>query len=252
MSTVAVLGAGPIGAAIAQWLSERARFRAIRLIDANATVASGKALDLRQSGPIDGVDVDVSATADVLAAVGASVIVVADALDGGEWQGETGLALVRQLVRAGATAPFVFAGPKQIALMETVHRELKVPATRLFGTAASAIPAAVRMLVGVELERSGVDVAVTLTGRPPTFAIAWSSATVGGAPLTEQVGPHRTRAISDALSRLWPPGPQAIGAATAQIAEALAFGSRSVHQAMVIGTEGATMGTGVFSTDPAR
>jgi len=252
MSSIAILGAGPIGAAIAQWTAERARFRTVRLIDANANVAAGKALDLRQSGPIDGTDVDVSATADVLAAVGASVIVIADAVDGGEWQGETGLALVGQLLRAGATTPLVFAGPKQIALMETVFTELKVPAKRLVASAASAIPGAVRMLVGVELGRSGVDVAVTLTGRPPNFAIAWSSATVGGAPLTEHVGPHRTRAISDALGRLWPPGPQAIGAATSQIAEALAFGSRSVHQAMVMGPEGAVMGTGLFSTDPAR
>jgi malate dehydrogenase len=251
MSSAAILGAGPIGSAVAQWLAERARFRAIRFIDANVSVASGKALDLRQSGPIDGVDVDLTATADVLAAVGAGVIVLADAIDGGEWQGETGLALVRQLVRAGATSPLVFAGPKQITLMETVFAELKVPAGRLVATAASAIPGAVRMLVGAELGRAGVDVGVTLTGRPPNFAIGWSSATVAGSPLTDHVGPHRTRAISDALGRLWPPGPQAIGAATAQVAEALVFGSRRVHQAMVIGAEGATMGTGFFSTDQA-
>ena len=75
---------------------------------------------------------------------------------------------------------------------------------------------------------------VTVVGRPPAFVIGWSSATVGGSLLTTHVGPHRLRAISDSMGRLWPPGPQAIGAATAQIAEALAFGSRRVHQAMTI------------------
>ena len=87
MSSVAIVGAGPIGSAIAHWLAERARFRAIRFIDASVNVAAGKALDLRQSGPIAGVDVDLTATGDVLAAAGASVIVIADAIDGGEIAG---------------------------------------------------------------------------------------------------------------------------------------------------------------------
>jgi len=234
MSSVAIIGAGPIGSAVAHRLAERARFRAIRFIDASAKVAAGKALDLRQSGPIDGVDVELTATDDVLAAAGTTVIVIADAIEGGEWQGETGLALVAQLARSGATAPIVFAGPKQIALMETVAKEVKVPIDRLVGSAAAAIPGAIRTLVGVELGRSGVDVGVTVVGRPPAFVIGWTSATVSGSLVTTHVGPHRLRAISDSVGRLWPPGPQAIGAATAQIAEALAFGSRRMHQAMAI------------------
>ncbi len=253
MSVAAIVGAGPIGSAIGQWLAERARFRTVRFIDASVAAAAGKALDLRQSGPIDAVDVDLSATADVLAAAGANVIVIADAIDGGEWQGETGLALVRQIVRSGATAPLVFAGPRQVALMETVAAELKVPARRMLATAASAIPGAVRTLVGVELGRAGVDVGVRLSGRPPAFAIDWSSATVSGAPLTAHVATHRMRAISDGLGRLWPPGPQAIGAATAPIVEGLAFGSRRLHHAMTLGPSGASLelievGTGLFST----
>jgi malate dehydrogenase len=235
MSSIAIVGAGPIGSAIAHRLADRARFRAIRFIDASVNVAAGKALDLRQSGPIAGVDVDVTATGDLLAAAGASVIVIADAIDGGEILGEAGLALVAQIARSGAAAPIVFAGPKQIALMETVAKEVKVPIDRLVGSAAAAIPGAIRTLVGVELGRSGVDVDVTVVGRPPALVIGWTSATVGGSMLTTHVGPHRLRAISDSVGRLWPPGPQAIGAATAQIAEALAFGSRRVHQAMAIG-----------------
>ena len=249
MSSAAIVGAGPIGSAIAHRLAERARFRAIGFIDASVNVAAGKALDLRQSGPIDGVDVDLTATADVIAAAGASVIIVADALDGGEWQGETGLALVAQIVRSGSTAPIVFAGPKQTALMETVAAELKVPIDRLIGSAAAALPGAVRTLVGVELGRSGVDVDLTVVGRPPAFVIGWTSATVGGSLLTTHVGPHRLRAISDSLGRLWPPGPQAIGAATAQIAEALAFGSRRVHQAMAI-ADGELGARGVAALQP--
>jgi malate/lactate dehydrogenase len=45
---------------------------------------------------------------------------------------------------------------------------------------------------------------------------------------------HRLLAISDTLARLWPPGPQAIAAATAPLVEALVFGSRRLLQAAVM------------------
>ena len=235
MSSIAIVGAGPIGAATAQWIAERARFRSIRFVDAKVDVASGKALDLRQAGPIEGVDIEWSATTDALGAQGADVIVIADAVESGEWDGEAGLALVRQLTRSGTTAPIVFAGPKQLALMETVAAELKLPIDRLIGSAAAALPSAVRTLVGVELGRSGVDVEVLVVGRPPGVVIGWSSATVSGSLVTSHLDAHRLRAISDAVGKLWPPGPQAIGAATAQIAEGLVFGSRRLHQAVALG-----------------
>ena len=124
MSDVAILGAGPIGAAIAHKLAERERVRTIRLIDPAGTVAAGKALDIAQSGPVDGFDTRVSGASEVLAAAAAAVIVVADGVAEGEWAGETGLAMLGQIVRAGTTAPFVFTGPSQISLLERCFQEL--------------------------------------------------------------------------------------------------------------------------------
>lgn len=227
MSTVAILGAGSIGASIAQTLARRARVRDVRLIDASASVAAGKALDIRQSGPIDGYDTRVSGEGDVLAAIGADVIVIADASGEGEWEGDRGLALVRQLIAAGATAPLVFAGPKQTWLMEAVARELRVPADRIVGTAAAAVTGAVRALVALEADVSGTDVALVVAGRPPAFVIVWSSATIGGSLVTDRVPAHRLMAISHQLKGLWPTGPYAIGAATAPIVEGLLAGTRA-------------------------
>jgi malate dehydrogenase len=234
MSVVAIVGAGPGGAAIAHRLAERARVRRILLIDDATDAASGKALDIRQSGPVGRFDVDLSASSDVLAGVGAAVVVVADAIAGGEWKGEPGLALVERVARAGGTAPFVFAGPSQTWLQEKACTELKIPADRLIGSAAAAQVGAARALVGLELGLAGTDVQITVAGRPPAFTIGWSSATVGGSLVTERLPSHRLLAIADALARLWPPGPQAIGAATARIIEALASGSRQLHQATTV------------------
>jgi malate dehydrogenase len=249
MSMVAILGAGPIGAAIAHKLAERGRCRQIRLIDATGNVASGKALDIMQSGPIGHFDPSLTATGDLLAATGADAIVLADDVASGEWRGEAGLAHVRQLARAGTKAPFVFAGPNQVWLMEAAHTELKIPADRLVGTAASGLVGAVRAVTSVELGLNGVELAVT--GRPPAFVVGWSSATVAGALVTDRIPAHRLMAIAQSIRKLWPPAAQAIAAPTAQIIEGLIMGSRRLHQALTI-LDGEFGARGVAAMLPLR
>jgi malate dehydrogenase len=232
VSFVAILGAGPIGSTIAHRLAQRARVTAIRLIDASRDVAAGKALDIRQSGPVERFDTLVEAADDVRAAASAAVVIVADEAAAGEWQGERGLALIRRLAEIGITAPLVFAGPSQTPLMEMAYRELKIPAQRLIGSAGGALASAIRALVSLDLGISTVDVAVA--GRPPAVTIGWTSATAGGALVTDRVPAHRLLAISQAAPKLWPPKPYAIASATAPIVEALVDGSRRRHHAMTI------------------
>lgn len=234
MSGVAILGAGELGGAIAHALAGRGRIREITLVDEAADVASGKALDIRQTGPIDRLDVHVGAAADLLSAAGASVIVLADAVGSGEWKDDHGLALVDRLVRAGTAAAFVFAGPNQTTLMRAASRELGVAADRIVGTAAAAVVGTVRALVGLEAGSAGAGVSVTVGGRPPTFVVAWSSATIAGSLVTDRVPAHRLLAVGQSLKRFWPPSVRAIAAPTSRIVEALVRGSRDLHQALTI------------------
>ena len=226
MPVIAILGAGPIGAAVAHALAQGGRFSEIRLVDAAAAVAQGKALDIRQSGPIDGFNTALTGHADMLAAADAAAVVVADTVEGGEWNGETGLALVRQVARSGATAPVVFAGPAQAWLMEAAVREAGVPRDRVVGSAAAAVASAARALVALELDGSATDLALTVVGRPGAFVLAWSSATVAGSALADHLPAHRMLAVGDRLAKLGSPGPQAIGAATSPIVQGLVFGTR--------------------------
>lgn len=230
--TVAILGAGPIGAATAARLAERAHVREVRLVDAVAAVAAGKALDIRQSGPVLNFNTVVSAHGDALSAAGAAVIVLADAIEGGEWTGDRGRAVLEQITRAGSQAPIVFAGPEQAALMEIAYRELRIPAHRLVGSAPAALVSAVRALAGMEMNVSSVDLAVV--GRPPSFVIGWSAASAGGSLATDRVAAHRLIAISASMKKLWPSGPHAVGSATAEIVEALIHGRRRSISALTI------------------
>jgi malate dehydrogenase len=233
MSVVAIIGAGEIGSAVAFALARRARVRDVRLVDAAANVAAGKALDIRQTGPIEGFDTIVSGRPDVLDAVNADLIVIADAVTDGEWEGDRGLTMIKQLVRAGSKAPIVFAGPKQTWLMEAV-REAGVAPDSIVGSAAGAIHSGLRALVALEVNGAGADIAAAVVGRAPSFTVGWTSATLGGSLLSAAMPAHRMIAVSDTLRKLWPPKPQAIGAATAAIVEGLLFGARRVIYATTV------------------
>src|SRR4051812_34797578 len=78
MRSVAILGAGAIGATVARALAEREVARHVVLVDAAAEVARGKALDIAQSGPIDGWDTRLSGTARLDEAMQPTIVVLAD------------------------------------------------------------------------------------------------------------------------------------------------------------------------------
>lgn len=232
MPSVSIIGAGPIGASVAHRLAQRTRVPSVRLVDGNASVAAGKALDIQQAGPVERFDMPVTASGDELSAVSSTVIVIADDSAAGVWDGERGLALVRRLVRAGSPATFVFAAASHVWLMEACYRELGVAADRLVGTAPSAVVGAVRAIAGLELGVASVQ--LTVAGRPPALVIGWSSATTDGMLLTDRVPAHRLFAISRTLPKLWPPAPYAIASATAEVVEGLTCGVRRLLPALTV------------------
>jgi malate dehydrogenase len=235
MPSVAILGAGPLGATLAHKLAARERVREIRLIDPDGGIAEGKALDIRQSAPVENYATPVLASTHLSSAAGAAVIVVADQASGtGEHAGEAGLALVRQLVAIGATSPLVFAGAGQRELMARAIAELHVPDARVVGSAPLALESALRALVGVTVDGSGVDVVLRVVGVPPERAVvAWEEATAFGQPISSQLPAHEIRGISARIPGLWPPGPYSLGSAAARVVEALAIGSRRRYSCFV-------------------
>ena len=70
MHTVAILGAGDLGGALARTLASGDAVSRIVLIDDARTVAAGKALDIRQTGPIESYDTAIDGTDDLHAGLG--------------------------------------------------------------------------------------------------------------------------------------------------------------------------------------
>ncbi len=236
MSTVAVFGAGDIGAACAQALASRDRARRILLIDSAASGAAGKALDIQQAGPIAGFHTHLEATADETRAIGCAVVVVADRLAAGspEWQGEEALTLVRR-VAASSDVPIVFAGAAQATLMRSASQELRIAARRLIGSASEAFSSAVSAIVAMEAHCSPADVSVAVLGAPPdAFVIPWSEASIGGYALERTVTQVQLRRLEARAARLWPPGPYALGAATAHVVEGLLDAARRSFSVLTV------------------
>jgi malate dehydrogenase len=228
MSFIAIVGAGALGGALAQRLAARGRARHVTLIDSAGAVARGKALDIQQSSPIDGFSTMLSGTDRLEAAAGADAIVLADdAGTGAEHAGEAGLALLRRVAALEPAAPIVFAGAAQRELMLPAIAELRVDRRRIVGSAPGALESAVRALVALEIDATGVEVQLRIVGVPPRAAVvAWEEASAFGQPIASVVPAHRLAAISARLPSLWPPGPTALASAGARVAEAVAAGSR--------------------------
>ena len=228
MTTISILGAGELGGAVAHALARRHGARRVLLVDAAPGPAAGKALDIQQSGPIEGFHAHLEGTNDASRIVGSAVCIVADRFGApsAEWQGEDGLAYLARLAPYVGEAVVVFAGASQATLMASAVREARYRRERLVGSASEAFAAAVRAIVAMEARCSPSEVMLTVLGAAPGFVVVWGEASIGGYSLERVLTPVQVTRIEARAARLWPPGPYALGLAAALVAEAIVTSSR--------------------------
>lgn len=228
MRFVAIIGAGPLGGALAHALAVRDRVREVRLIDPEERIAAGKALDIRQSSPVEHFSTRVIGSGALAAAAGSAAIVIADqAGDQTEHSGENGLALLRRLAAIEERTPIICAGGAQRELIASAVGELHISPSRIIGSAPYALEAAVRALAGLAIDASGAEIALRIVGVPPHAAVvAWEEGSAFGQPIAAHLPPHAIAALNGRVPRLWPPGPYALASAATRVVEAIVSGSR--------------------------
>ena len=237
MASVAIIGAGSVGGAVAQALAARDKVRRVLLVDAAAGVAAGKALDIMQSGAVSGSHTRLEGTDDLSRAVGSAVCVVADrhGPPEAEWSGDDGLALLRQLAPWTEKVPLVFAGASQTGLMSTARREHHIPRPLLIGSAPEAFASAMRSMVALEAGCSPSEVSLAVLGLPPAgLVVPWSEAAIGGFALERTLTPVQMSRLDARAQRLWPPGPFALGMAAARAVEAVVTASRGALSVLTV------------------
>ncbi len=250
MSSIAIIGAGPLGGELAFLLARRDVARQIRLVDDEGQIAAGKALDIQQAAPIVGFAAGVKGSTDIFTAAGTDLIVIADRPGGTEWQGEEGLALMRQVVQLGGHrsslvgarpdnadrhgSVVLCSGASHADLVERSVRELGIARTRILGSAPEALAAGARALVALEAGCSPSDVALTVVGLPPRQSvIVWDDATIAGYAALSALDDDARRRVTALVDRLWPPGPLTLAAAAMKAAQAILGQTRSLLAAFV-------------------
>jgi malate dehydrogenase len=236
MSSVAIIGAGGLGGAVAQALAARDQVRRVLLVDAAAGVAAGKALDILQSGAVSGAHTRLDGTDDLSRVVGCAACVIADRYGPpeAEWSGDDGLAQLRRLLPWTENVPLVFAGASQAGLMLTARREQHVRRAALVGSAPEAFASAMRSMVALEAGCSPAEVSLAVLGLPPGLVVPWSEAAIGGFALERTLSAVQIARLEARAPRLWPPGPYALGMAAASAVEAIVTTSRRALSVLTV------------------
>ena len=165
MPFVAILGAGPLGGALAYALASRGRFDEVRLIDPEKTLAAGKALDILQSGPVDGYSTRVKGSASLDEADGAWVAILADPIN------PDPLAHLAALHRRSPGAIVVCADAGHGVVMSRAVATGAVAPDRLIGAAPLAVASAARALIALDADLSPALVHVGVTRRDDTWGL---------------------------------------------------------------------------------
>jgi malate dehydrogenase len=251
VQTVAILGAGELGATLARKLAEAERARRVILVDSEAGRAGGRALDILQCGPLEGCDTRVEGSADLGAAGDVDAVVVADSPD----LEPQLLSVARALEVAKAVVPRLGRGFLLVAnahapsLVEAAVRA-GLPRDRVLGSAPLAYASALRRRLASAVETEPNEVSVSLFGLPPRYVIVPSaSATVGGVPVERLSSTAVRRALEELRRRVL--GPVALAAAAARVLGALA-GARPTVLPVLALLDGEYGHRGVALAVPAR
>ena len=219
MATAVIIGAGDLGGAVARQLAAGDVVSTVVLVEETGSVAEGKALDIRQAGPVDRYVTAVTGGSSLDAVISASFIVIADRSGppGGEWQDDVAVGLMTRIARLNQAAPIVCAGARQLTLVERGIRELGMAPFRIFGSAPEALRSAVMALAALEAGCATTDISLTVVGRPPNqIIVPWKDASIAGRRATSVLTPPAITRLDGRLSKLWPPGPLTLAAAAAR------------------------------------
>ena len=242
-----ILGAGDLAATLARRLAERELVRRVVMVDPSDGRAKGKALDLMQSGPVEGYDVAIEGAADLAGAGAFDLLLVADPPAFDDPLARAGdLAAVIAAAAGGRTV--VVAGLQAAPLLEALCAR-GLARERLIGSAPVALASALRRHLASELGCEPGAVAVTLMGRPGQWLVPMGSATAGGLPVDGQSPVAVRRALGTLNART--PGPVALAAGAVAVVRALVAPRPTVLPVMAV-LQGEYGHRGVAVAVPAR
>jgi len=248
LRSIAVLGAGDLAATVVRRIAEQELARRVVLVDGDEARARGKALDIAQSGPVEGFDVQIEAASSLTAAGAFDALVVADPAELATPPARA-RALGESLAAVMGKRPLVVAAPAASAVIEAAVRK-GMSREAVVGSAPVAYVAALRRRLAAELQVEPRAVSALVLGLPPDPIVTpRESACVGGVPV-DRLSPVALRRAAAGLAGRTP-GPVALAAAAARVLRALS-GTRPSMLSVLVQLQGEYGHRGPAVAVPAR
>jgi malate dehydrogenase len=242
---VTVVGAGNVGASLAQRLVEK-EIADVVLIDIVPGIPQGKALDIMESAPVLKFDARMDGSNSYELSDGSDVIVVTAGLARKPGMSRDDLvqknqeivgAVVREAAPRSPDAVLIVVSNPLDAMCEVARRVSDRPRERVFGQAGILDTARFRTFIAMETKASVKDVqALVLGGHGDQMVPIVSATTVGGVPLTKLVPADRIQAMvertavggGEIVKLLGTSAWYAPGAAAAQMVDAVCLDEKRV------------------------
>lgn len=266
---ITIIGAGNVGATLAQRLAER-DYADIVLVDIVEGLPQGKALDLLEAGPVVGYDSLITGSNGYAESAGSDVVVVTSGIARKPGMSRDDLVMTNAGIVAGVVRQASAASPD--AVIVVVSNPLDVmaqvalavsgfPRERVVGMAGVLDTARFRAFLALELGASVRDVqAYVLGGHGDTMVPLTHLSTVAGVPVADLIPAERLEQI---VQRTRDGGAEIVSllktgsayyapsAAVAQMVDAILLDTRQVLPCSVH-LRGEYGISGVFSGVPAR
>src|SRR6266699_1341670 len=191
---VSIVGAGNVGATTGQRIVDR-QLADVVLIDIIEGVPQGKALDLAESGPIEGYDCKLTGTNNYADTADSDIVVITAGIPRKPGMSRDDLLRTNYGIVKGVTEQVVKNSPKCTiivvsnpldAMVQTAYRVSKFPKERVIGMAGVLDSARFRTFIGMELNVSVENIhAFVLGGHGDTMVPLPRYSTVAGIPITE-------------------------------------------------------------------
>jgi len=201
---ITVIGAGNVGATAAQRLVEK-ELGDVVLIDVLEGVPQGKALDMYQSGPVEGFDVTVVGANNYEATANSDMVVMTAGLARKPGMSRDDLLKKNEEIVASCIGsvmkhskdPYIIVVTNPLdAMCEVARRVSKLPKNKVVGMAGILDTARMRAFISMETGYAMSNIhATVLGGHGDKMVPLPRYSTIAGVPITEMLPPEKLAAI---------------------------------------------------------
>ena len=201
---ITVVGGGFVGATAAHWVAAK-ELGDVVLIDIIEGMPQGKALDLLEATPVEGLDVNVLGTNDYADTANSDIVILTAGLPRKPGMSRDDLlvkntaivkAVTEQICKYSPNAFLIVVSNPLDAMVYVTHKVSGFPTNRVMGMAGVLDAARFRAFIAMELKVSVEDVnAFVLGGHGDSMVPLARFSTVAGIPLPELLPAERIEAL---------------------------------------------------------